>query len=533
MSHHPTVAVVGSGPIGSAYARLLLEGLPDARVVMLEAGPQLTERPGESVRNIADPDEKARARELSQGPQAGRFRESLGIPAGTVVEGMFTARQGTHLLDFGGEGSAHAPTFPAAAGATNVGGQGAHWTCAIPRPSFSEKVSFIDDAEWDDLIVVAEGLLHAQSAAFADSAVGGGIRSLLEEEFAGELPEGYGPSTLPVAGDPQPDGTMRWAGADAVLGPLIEPGNPLAERFELRDLTLVRRIERDGDVVTGVTVEDLRTKQTSFVPADLVVVAADAFRSPQLLWASGIRPAALGHYLTEHPVVISTVALDAEKMGRFATEEQLDEELARRATNAADPVAAVNRIPFSEPDHPFSLQVMYSETTPFPMPEDAPLARNRWGYVNMGYGMRKFPRYEDAVTFDDAEPDYRGFPNMTIEYELTDAERAEIEAATVRLRRAGEALGAFVAEPRLLPNGSSLHYQGTMRMGPADDGTSVADPWSRVWGVENLVVGGNALIPTATAMNPTLMSVAIAVRGARKAVEQLSARADAAASVAG
>ena len=61
---------------------------------------------------------------MSQGPQAGEFRESLGIPGGTVVEGMFTARQGTHLLDFGGEGSAHAPTFPAAAGATNVGGQG-------------------------------------------------------------------------------------------------------------------------------------------------------------------------------------------------------------------------------------------------------------------------------------------------------------------------------------------------------------------------------------------------------------------------
>jgi len=89
------------------------------------------------------------------------------------------------------------------------------------------------------------------------------------------------------------------------------------------------------------------------------------------------------------------------------------------------------------------------------------------------------------------------------------------------LRRAGKALGAFVAEPRLMPNGSSLHYQGTMRMGETDDGTSVADPWSRVWGYENLVVGGNALIPTATAMNPTLMSVAIAVRGARKVAKEL------------
>ena len=110
------------------------------------------------------------------------------------------------------------------------------------------------------------------------------------------------------------------------------------------------------------------------------------------------------------------------------------------------------------------------------------------------------------------------------EVDLTDAENAEIEAATERLRRTGNALGRFVAEPRLLPNGSSLHYMGTMRIGAADDGTSVADPWSRVWGVDGLVVGGNGTIPTANAMNPTLMSVAVAVRGARKAADQLSGR---------
>lgn len=522
MTATPTIAVVGSGPIGSTYARLLLEALPEARVIMFEAGPQVTPRPGESVRNIVDPDEKARARERSQGPQAGQYRDSLGILAGAVVEGMFTARQGTHLLDFGGEGSAHASDFPAAAAATNVGGQGAHWTCAIPRPAFSEKLDFIADDEWEDLVSTAEGLLHKQSAAFSDSPVGAAIRTLLDREFGAELPEGYGVSTLPVAGDPQPDGSMRWAGADTVLGPLIEPGTDTASRFELRDLTLVRRVEHDGARVRGLVVEDLRTREESFVEADAVVVAADAFRSPQLLWASGIRPAPLGRYLTEHHVVISTVALDADRMSALVSDDELEAELARRATNPADPVAAVNRIPFSEPGHPYSAQIMYAETPPFPLPVDHPAAANRWGYVNMGFGTRKFPRVEDGAVFSDDELDYRGMPNFTIEYALTEREEAEIAEATTRLRRAGGALGTFIAEPRLLPNGSSLHFMGTMRAG-TDPATSVADPYSRVWGFENLVVGGNALIPTANTMNPTLTSVAIAVRGARHLAEELRA----------
>jgi pyranose oxidase len=521
MPDSPVVTVVGSGPIGSAYARVILENHPTARVIMFEAGPQVTDRPGSSVRNIADPEQKARAREMSQGPQSGSYRESLGIPAGSVVEGMFTARQGTFLLDFGGDGSAHAPQFPAAAAANNVGGQGAHWTCAIPRPAFSERVGFIDDAEWEDLISTAEMLLHHQAAAFADSPIGGAIRSLLDDEFGAELPPGYGVSTLPVAGDPQPDGSMIWAGADSVLGPLLEAGTSEAGRFELRDLTLVREVHHEAGRATGVTVEDLRSGETSFVASDLVVVAADAFRSPQLLWASGIRPAALGRYLTEHHVVISTVALDGERMAGLVTDEQFEAELAQRAVHAADPVAAVNRIPFSEPDHPYSLQVMYAENPPFQLDPHHPAAGNRWGYVNMGYGVRKRPRVEDGVRFDDEERDWRGFPNMTIEYALTPSEDAEIEAATARLRRAGQALGTFVADPRLLPNGSSLHYMGTMRMGESDDGTSVADPYSRVWGFANLVVGGNALIPTANTMNPTLMSVALAVRGARDAARSL------------
>ncbi|MFD0392668.1 GMC oxidoreductase [Streptomyces nogalater] len=62
-------------------------------------------------------------------------------------------------------------------------------------------------------------------------------------------------------------------------------------------------------------------------------------------------------------------------------------------------------------------------------------------------------------------------------------------------------------------------------MGPADDGTSVCDSHSRVWNIRGLWVAGNNVIPTATACNPTLTSVALAVRGARALLDHLNATA--------
>jgi choline dehydrogenase-like flavoprotein len=89
-----------------------------------------------------------------------------------------------------------------------------------------------------------------------------------------------------------------------------------------------------------------------------------------------------------------------------------------------------------------------------------------------------------------------------------------------------KALNAFGKEIRegqqtLMPSGTSLHTQGTVRMGEQDDGESVCNSYGRVWGYDNLFVGGNGVIPMATTSNPTLTSVAMAVRSAGKIVSLL------------
>ena len=498
------VLVIGSGPTGATYARRLLDR-SDASVLMVEAGPALTDPLGMNVRNIADPAAQAAAKRASQGPESGHAGIA-GIPTGTAVEGTVTARQGTHLLGRAADGSAG---MPAAAASTCVGGQGAHWTCATPRPVGSERIDFLE-SELDGLLDEAERLLHTTHEAFSGAPQAIALLDVVDKEFAGD---GLLVEPLPVAGDPQEDGSMRWSGTDIVLGDLATPGAH-ADRFELRTGTLAVRLLVQQGTVLGALLRDLDTGVETEEWADEVVVAADALRTPQLLWASGIRPDALGRHLTEHPLIFGVVAV------REGLLPPLGEDAA-----PVDPVRVVVGVRFDQDRHPFHAQMLYSPVCPVPLPPDSPYAGNPGGYVGMGWGVRKWPRAEDRLLFDDDAPDANGLPGIRIAYEVTGREQAQLEHARTFQARAAAALGSFIdGMPVVMPPGSSLHYMGTVRMGATNDGTSVCDSWSRVWGVDGLVLAGNGLIPTANSCNPTLTSVALAVRGADALAERLSAR---------
>ncbi len=62
---------------------------------------------------------------------------------------------------------------------------------------------------------------------------------------------------------------------------------------------------------------------------------------------------------------------------------------------------------------------------------------------------------------------------------------------------------------------------GSCRMGPKDDETSCVDSIGKLWGYDNIYVAGNAIFAVSNAGNPTIMTVAMALRTADAIAERL------------
>lgn len=494
------VVIVGSGPAGAAYARVLSERAPGARIALFEVGPTVTDPPGAHVRNIADAELRAEAQRRSQGPDAGG--ETVDSP-GAVKSGQRRARPGTYLLERGyavdGEDG-----LPVVAMSSNVGGMSAHWTGACPRPIQSERIPFLDDL--DELLDEADRLLGVTTDAFE----GAPFSDLVRERLAAAADAGRPPEArvqrMPLAVHRREDGALVWSGSDVVFGDETRAN----ATFTLFDESLVTRVLVEDEHAVGVRVRDRRSGEESDVRARAVVVAADALRTPQILWASGIRPDALGRYLNDQTQIVFAARI---------RDVEADPDAGAPPAAGISATSGVTWVPYTDAK-PFHGQVMQLDASPIPLAEDDPVVPG--SIVGLGLFCAKDLQRDDRVEFSESETDGYGLPAPRIRYRLTDADHAVLDQARAEIIRLGAAVGEPLDErPFTLPFGASLHYQGTTRMGETDDGESVCDPNSEVWGVPGLFLGGNGVIPTSTACNPTLTSVALAVRGARALASRL------------
>ena len=179
------------------------------------------------------------------------------------------------------------------------------------------------------------------------------------------------------------------------------------------------------------------TGEVHTVRARFVVVAADALRTPQVLWASGIRPPALGRTLNDQSQVVyrhahpgcCAVGADAQRRIRHRRGRSTD----RSASRAA---SAGCRSPTSCPSTVRSCSWM-------PRRYRSPTT-TRWcpgSIVGLGLFCAKDLQWDDRVEFSDDELDWYGMPAMRIHYRLTDRDHAVIERAQAEIVELAEGGG--------------------------------------------------------------------------------------------
>ncbi len=531
------VLIVGSGPVGATFARMINDALPDVKILMIDLGPKLTDKAGMHYKNVKDEKQSEHIQIQSQGPHKKPYPlTSIAERAKAANEGKLSlellARPGTHLVSDNIE-DLKKNEMPAAAFSSNVGGMGTHWTCACPRPGNAERIPFIPEEEYEYAFAKAEELLSVTQKAFAECAEGLAIQKVLGNVLNNQLSANRKVQPMPLACTVDENGERYWTGADVILGKLAEPdykGN-----FELRSETICRKffISDFGFEISEVAlphpashirhhissalIEHLPTKTQEIIKAKIIITACDALRTPQLLWASGIRPKALGHYLNEHPFIFYFVELKDEIVKNFETAFIPKSEIQHPKSN--DPTIGVFWVPFDAPHHPFHGQIMHMDLSPIKIETK----KDSKHIVGLGWGCTKEVRYEDHIEFSETEKDYLGMPKINLKYTLTANDKNQIEKAKQVQNKAAAAFGKILkeGEQTLMPAGTSLHTQGTVRMGETNNGESVCDSYSNVWDYDNLFVGGNGVIPMSTTSNPTLTSVAMAVRSSEKIISIL------------
>ena len=481
------VVIVGSGPTGSTYARIIRRDWPEARILMVEAGPKATARTGQHFDTLSDA-ERTAARLMAQGPRRGETyapitREEWEARKAGKHDHSLQRRPGLFFAN------TDTPDEKAFAGfaAASVGGMGVQWTSGCPHPSKSERIPFIDPDEMEAALQLADSLLGANKHPFPGDKGSEEMRARLGAVFNPGRPEDRKVQPMPLAYTVTENGVITH-GTDHILGEMVDEPEDM---FRILPETACRRVLHEDGRATGVELVSMTSGETWQVEAGTVVVAADSLHGPQLLYGSGIRPEALGRNINDHFLINRFLVTDIE-----------------------GPLTSMSWIPRTDDaDFPFSVTIHGNDPAQFPFPE-----KIEGTLVGMGLFVAADPRPENRIVFDEDTPDWKGLPSFSIHAPINEVDAERIEKGKALAEKIAHTLGAPVEEfaTTRVPTGSSLHYQGTLRMGEVDDGTSVCDRFSRVWGFENLHVAGNGVIPTVTATNPTPFIVALASIGAAK-----------------
>ncbi len=376
------------------------------------------------------------------------------------------------------------PDLPGARDAIALGGFTLFWGLASPRMHASEWIHFpLEKKEWELYYHIAEQIMMVSRS-----------QHPLSQRFLSRLWENGFPdsSAIPRAMNLEP----------AKYGPVVNfsslsfLASALLQRpFDLAINARAVQILTDQGKVTGLQVMTPE-KKAYLLKAKNIVVSANAYETPRLLLASGIKGKAIGHYLTIHSFLRSSFPVSLPLIEAATSLQKAD-----------------LLIPQTE-SCPYHIQVEISERyqTVDQMAE--------YAVETYSFG-RVESRYENQLFLVPDSRDPYGVPRFQVDFSFSEKDKSVIARLADRLRKAATVLGAS-KEPEicLSPPGSDFHTMGTCRMGD-DPATSTTNRYGQVHGITGLYVADNSVLPNTGAANPTLTTAALAIRTADYIVQQL------------
>ncbi|KAF3223077.1 hypothetical protein TWF679_004275 [Orbilia oligospora] len=441
------VLIVGSGPIGAIYARKLVEA--GHKVLMVDAGAQESEIPGEHKKNVTD----MTLNDFS-----------------SVIQNDLTPLSSS---------------MPSAAATLAIGGMSTHWTCvtASPHPNL-EAPKLFSESKWNSLISEAQDLLDTNSTVFDASTRQKNLKNFLNAS-------GHSFKSTPLACQKDENGQVIYSSTASILSPILSSNN-----FTLLPHHLCTTLHKQNSKVTSASLTSLSTNSKISVIAEQYILAAGAVLTPQIIYNSDMSQElpALGRYLTERIVAFCQIKLD-KKFSVNDGEVNIMEGVSERKKW----VTMINREAHQ-----------YGQ-----LPEDV----DSGDVLDVRCMSVVEPNVGNRVEFGEKGSD--GMPTPSFKVSPSNYDMKLAAKMMVEMQSLATTLGSFVTEPTIMPLGTALHLSGTTRAGESVE-TSVVDSNSKVWGVDNLYLGGCGVIAEGMACQPTLTAVGYALQGAEGVKTALS-----------
>jgi choline dehydrogenase-like flavoprotein len=462
------VVVIGSGAGGAAVAgELCRHFIP---TIVVEAGPQCTLPFGSHVRNC-DPSEGG----LSQYDDA--LSGALTFPSGGA-----------------GAGSAF-KDFKVIHG---VGGMLSYWTCNCPTPHKTERAPWITDAEWDPILDRARTLL---GVGYDLGNVSVRQERLIERVAAVAVREEPGRQVQPMPVAARRQGKeIRFASIENLLRVKNEANGPT-----LHQNLICRQILHRSGRATGIIARSRLGGDDITISSEIIVIAAGVAGTPKLIAGSGIDAGpTLGAYIFDHPAIGSRVVLHCDILAGVA---------------ADDPVFTV-WIPYAL-GKPWHNQICRFPTNPTAIEYAA--GPNETADIFTFSSMDVVEANRFSFDFDRLDP--FGLPELVGAYALGAPDCERLALGLKEHFRIAAAIGNLIDHrwaPTFFGPGWSTHLMGSCRMGPKEDETSCVDTFGKLWGYDNIYVAGNAVFAVSNAGNPTLTTVAMALRCADAIIARLA-----------